>query len=54
VVKEASTTKETMDRVGHSPYRLFFLLDNFISIKQFFLPSIVILAGLIVIIKGIR
>ncbi len=33
---------------------LFFLLDNFISIKQFFLPSIVILAGLIVIIKGIR
>jgi len=33
---------------------VFFLVDNFIPIKQFFWPAMIILAGLIVIIKGIK
>jgi len=33
---------------------VFFLVDNFIPIRQFFWPAMIILAGLIVIIKGIK
>lgn len=33
---------------------IFFLVDNFISIRQFFWPTMIILAGLVVIIKGIK
>jgi len=33
---------------------IFFLVDNFISIRQFFWPAMIILAGIIVIIKGIK
>ena len=55
LVKEASTDKGRL-WIGLVIVLIgvFFLVDNFISIRQFFLPSIIILAGLVVIIKGIR